>query len=258
MFENNTEGGSGESDKSKNDSGPLEGHGDRSEHPASTERGDRSEGRQESEGLDASSADRSVRATGDFTGKNQEERACSKTDERSLGDLLNEAQPNRSELPTDKQDAKDLLKDLDKMQTTATERSEPWKSCDAIPSGALEAIVKPLRDVAPNFAGAVDDFVRNYCEMKAVKVKGADDYFHCMANCEASSRGPTGEAVAKAMSVGREAADMIKNPLIKGMSLRDSFADCAKDLASDRVGWRGGASGERCTDVCGRFKVNGL
>jgi hypothetical protein len=47
--------------------------------------------------------------------------------------------------------------------------------------------------VASDFGGGVRDFLANYNKMVEVKVKGADRYFHCMANCEATQRGPGGK-----------------------------------------------------------------
>lgn len=53
----------------------------------------------------------------------------------------------------------------------------------------------------------VGDFVQNYNDMREANTIGADAYFHCRANCEASARGPAGEAVAGVISDTREMVD---------------------------------------------------
>lgn len=37
--------------------------------------------------------------------------------------------------------------------------------------------------------GAIDDFWRNYNDMRNANTIGGDKYFHCKANCEAARRG---------------------------------------------------------------------
>lgn len=48
------------------------------------------------------------------------------------------------------------------------------------------------------------DMYNTYQDMKDAETKGADKYFHCLANCRASSRGPVGRVVAKTISSTRE------------------------------------------------------
>lgn len=53
-------------------------------------------------------------------------------------------------------------------------------------------------------AGATDDFIDNYNDMRDANTIGADKFFHCKASCEASQRGPIGGRTAEAISDTRE------------------------------------------------------
>lgn len=79
----------------------------------------------------------------------------------------------------------------------------------------------------------IRDFLRNYKDMKDVNTIGADKYFHCMANCQAASRGPVGNAMSKIIGETREQLDR----RIKG----DSVEDCDADRAANQQG-RDGAN----------------
>lgn len=46
-------------------------------------------------------------------------------------------------------------------------------------------------------AQGTGDFLNNYMNMRNANTIGADKYFHCMANCQASQRGPGGQAAAR-------------------------------------------------------------
>lgn len=63
-------------------------------------------------------------------------------------------------------------------------------------------------------SGARSDFRRNYQDMRDTKVIGADKFFHCKANREATRRGPEGEAEAERISDLREAIDQSPIPFI--------------------------------------------
>ncbi|SOB59839.1 protein of unknown function [Pseudodesulfovibrio profundus] len=54
------------------------------------------------------------------------------------------------------------------------------------------------------------DFVRNYTDMREANTVGADKYFHCKANYEASKRGPGGKAAAWTLSEARELYGQLK------------------------------------------------
>ena len=98
--------------------------------------------------------------------------------------------------------------------------------------------------------GAVGDFYKNYSDMRDKNVKNSDKYFHCMANCQASSRGPDGLSMAQNLSNLRESFD--EN--IKG----DSSQACQADIAANSQGQIGGSLGNSCSAACESYKVNGL
>ena len=96
--------------------------------------------------------------------------------------------------------------------------------------------------------GSTYDFGKNYQNMRDANTQGADKYFHCMANCEGSSRGPGGMSAAESISNFREFFD--EN--VKG----DSSLSCEQDQVANRAG-RAGA-GQQCSAVCAPFAPRGL
>jgi uncharacterized protein RhaS with RHS repeats len=116
-------------------------------------------------------------------------------------------------------------------------------------------------------AGAAGDFKKNYNDMRNANTIGGDKYFHCKANCEAASRGSTGQAVAEKISNTREIADQ----RIKG----DPRSASEADQVANRQGRAGGAEAASrgispingaqdrtdsniCRAVCGSVRPNGL
>lgn len=101
-------------------------------------------------------------------------------------------------------------------------------------------------------AGATDDFLDNYDDMRDANTIGADKYFHCKANCEASQRGPTGERTAEWISNTREWVDQN----IKGDPLSASQADQRANI----YGRQQGSSHPQgdCKVLCSPFRPNGL
>jgi RHS repeat-associated protein len=99
--------------------------------------------------------------------------------------------------------------------------------------------------------GAVGDFWRNYQDMRDANTIGGDGYFHCMANCQATRRGPTGESVACNISDAREWTDQN----IKGSPASASAADQAANV----IGRNGAlSSSQSCREICSGFRPNGL
>lgn len=90
--------------------------------------------------------------------------------------------------------------------------------------------------------GAGSDFLRNYSDMRSANTIGADKYFHCKANCEASQRGDAGREVARILSNGREFLDQCF-----GGSQAASSADQFANLIG-RV--NGSMSGRSCRNLC--------
>jgi RHS repeat-associated protein len=94
--------------------------------------------------------------------------------------------------------------------------------------------------------GVLGDFWGNYDDMRTANTVGADKFFHCMANCEASRRGVGGLQTASDISELREWFD--EN--IKG----DPKSVCDEDRYANYVGRVGGQGCEPCSRVCERFR----
>ena len=97
--------------------------------------------------------------------------------------------------------------------------------------------------------GGASDFVDNYQSMKEANTIGADRYFHCMANCEATKRGQGGRDMSSVISEGREQFD----ELIK----RDPPQECAADRLANDEG-RGATPGESCPSRCAGLRPSTL
>jgi RHS repeat-associated protein len=99
--------------------------------------------------------------------------------------------------------------------------------------------------------GALGDFLRNYQNMRNANTIGGDKYFHCMANCQATRRGPAGESTACTISDVREWTDQN----VKG----DPASASAADQAANAIGRSGAlSSSQSCSAVCSGFRPNGL
>jgi len=99
--------------------------------------------------------------------------------------------------------------------------------------------------------GAAKDFVKNYQAMRDANTIGADKYFHCKANCEASQRGAEGKAVATVISDTREFVDQN----VKGDPKSASDADQAAN-AFGRA--QGSSSSQACSTSCSPLAPRGL
>ena len=97
--------------------------------------------------------------------------------------------------------------------------------------------------------GAGRDFTRNYNDMVRANTKGADKYFHCKANCEATQRGPVGEKTAIVISNAREVVDTAKN------FIRGERQDGAKDQEANRLGREQALRNpaQQCSVSCGVY-----
>lgn len=129
-----------------------------------------------------------------------------------------------------------------------------------------DAVTAPFRK-AGEAAGAAGDFRRNYKDMRDANTIGGDKYFHCKANCEASSRGSTGQYVAEKISNAREITDQ----RIKG----DPRSASEADQSANRQGRAGGSGAAAqgmspipgaqdrtepnvCRATCGSLRPRGL
>jgi uncharacterized protein RhaS with RHS repeats len=104
--------------------------------------------------------------------------------------------------------------------------------------------------VANQVIGGATDFMRNYNDMRTANTIGADKYFHCKANCEASRRGRAGDSVACKISDGREWFDQS----IKG----DPASASQADQAANTFGRSHAGTSGSCDVVCGIYRPNGL
>lgn len=100
--------------------------------------------------------------------------------------------------------------------------------------------VNPI-DYWGDFFGGISDFQDNYIKMVDANIIGADRYYHCMANCQASRRGLGGQDAAEAISEIRELFD----EYIKG----NPRAVCDEDRAANRWG-RKENTGMSCATLC--------
>jgi hypothetical protein len=99
---------------------------------------------------------------------------------------------------------------------------------------------------------AVNDFIRNYKNMRDANTIGGDKYFHCMANCEAASRGSDGTNISKIISESRELFDeYVKN---------NSAEQCNDDRKANNTGRNSGSKKIKvsCTNICSGYRPNGL
>lgn len=107
---------------------------------------------------------------------------------------------------------------------------------------------------------AVQDLNRNYWDMKRDNTVKGDDYFHCKANYEATSRGVTGERVAKKLGNAKENFDYYYNQIWKGLSKKAALKDKAHDKAVNKTGRQRAKSGvyRNAEDACKLYRVRGI
>ena len=88
---------------------------------------------------------------------------------------------------------------------------------------------------------SVKDFQKNYKDMIEANTVGADKFFHCKANCEATKRGSAGKATASVLSGFREFTDMFK-------VFRNN--DYKKDQEANVYGRNNAHKPESCGNIC--------
>lgn len=100
---------------------------------------------------------------------------------------------------------------------------------------------------------SVQDFARNYQDMREANTIGGDKYFHCKANCQAHRRGCGG--LAEAISDTREWLD--EN--LKGDPADACRADQeANEWGRQGAGDRGFTDGDDCRSTCNYYRPRGL
>jgi Serum amyloid A protein len=123
-----------------------------------------------------------------------------------------------------------------------------------------------LAERAGQFIDGLQALWDRYQDMVSANTKGGDRYFHCLGHCESASLGPGGQLASQIVGPGRELLDLpkttIKNAMKSSMTLQDGWGAAKVDGFADtfinREGLRGGTSGVRCYDHCGRFKPRGM
>lgn len=85
-----------------------------------------------------------------------------------------------------------------------------------------------------------NDMVRNFKDMNKLGLEGADKYFHCKGNYEASKRGLWGKVVSGTMSAGKEAKDIFKY----------GIDDSLSDWKANQRGWRGAEEDKSLLEAC--------
>jgi|GEM_PF-4760575 len=138
------------------------------------------------------------------------------------------------------------------------ERCTEWLGQDAqIPQHDtwIENVVESV-NTAMDEIGAIKDFASNFTKMQVNNFAKSDKYYHCMANCEASSRGVAGQNAARALSCFREASDVIVNTLLKGKPLDYTLKDSPNDMSANRLGLEKGRAGVRCSSACHSYERN--
>lgn len=111
----------------------------------------------------------------------------------------------------------------------------------------------PLANLAYSIMNQIDiameayhDFQKNKAEM--IAYKGYDKYHHAKANCEATQRGLTGEAMAYTLSYGKEVYDIIKKVIFDGMEFEKAWTDSMQDIEADKFGIKKGRGGNPCSE----------
>ena len=99
---------------------------------------------------------------------------------------------------------------------------------------------------------AFGDFKRNFDLMNKARTDGADKYFHCMANYQATQRGWAGKTIAKTLSNAKE----LKDQYITGHPKEDSEAD----QKANKYGREAATSGQyqSAREACAIFRPKDL
>lgn len=136
-------------------------------------------------------------------------------------------------------------------------RCGDWYSMDDLPTMNDRAAGAKGERFVGQFVRGMMDSLNQYVEMHFSNVIGQDHYYHCVAHCDASSRGPGGQLASKLVGYLRESTDAIKNRNGRG-GARHAVIDSFVDSYVNRIGYGGSQSGTRCNVQCARLKPNGM
>ena len=98
------------------------------------------------------------------------------------------------------------------------------------------AQVKYTSKALEEIIGAISDLNRNYWDMKRDNTIGGDDYFHCKANYDATSRGFWGEKTAEILGNLKEDIDYFDNQWRKGLTKEEASLDRKHDKRVNEIG----------------------
>lgn len=120
------------------------------------------------------------------------------------------------------------------------------------PDGPTQAKIKERLSQDKLAESALQIFMRNRKDMMDADTIGADKYFHCVANYEATQQGWEGEAQATLLSGYRE----LYGNVIKG----DPINDMKEDLKANRYGRDASKSGKyrSAQEACAIYRPKGL
>lgn len=118
------------------------------------------------------------------------------------------------------------------------------------PKGPTETKIKEKLAEDKKASNAFEDFKKNFDKMNQAKTIGADKYFHCVANYEATKRGWDGELAATTLSHIKEIKDKYWN------GHDDSFNDhVANKVGRNNAKLKGYKSAQ---EACAIFRPEGL
>ena len=144
--------------------------------------------------------------------------------------------------------AYDVLGLTDAPTTTPTVPTAPGPTT-APPAGPTNSTDEktPSNEPFEGFYPALYDMAKTYIEMRIANTKCSDKYFHCMANCRASQRGPAGVTASKMVSNAREYYGVHLNG--------DDPADSAEDQTANAYGR---CPGVDCKSRCAKYRPKAL
>ncbi|HQX26614.1 MAG TPA: peptidoglycan-binding protein [Alphaproteobacteria bacterium] len=125
------------------------------------------------------------------------------------------------------------------------------------PDGPTQSKMKENLQSNKKAENAFGDFWNNYKDMRDANTIGADRYFHCKANYEATKRGWDGFAAAGFLSNMREAGNLVIDPIKKGQF---PVKDVIDDQHANKYGRNSARSGQfsSAREACAIYRPAGL
>ena len=102
-------------------------------------------------------------------------------------------------------------------------------------NSAIGQILGATRDLGESYINMVNANLQSNQDMLDTGTT-IDNYYHCIGNYDAASRGNFGAATAAAIGFGREAGDYIKNITSKDRSITEANKDFLNDLTVNSDG----------------------